>query len=144
VVEVGLTEGEGVSSVAEGLAVTFKKLGRALRWGLVTGGMMALGWFGHEYPKRWAWNIYLYLFWLTAVISVFVAVSKDVQKKIRERGRSVPMSLDLLTDIAQIIVLASWGHFWMAGVWTLHTGIYNSVFTIEEEKKCEESSPSQP
>lgn len=102
--------------------------------------MMWLGYIGIFHNVKWAWNIYRFVFWLGVILTFFIAVMKDVQKQIYERGRSAPASLDLATDITQILVLAATGHFWMSGFWTFHTSIYNAVFTIgkkreEEEKK---------
>jgi len=119
------------------------RIGRAIRWGIVTGSMMGLGYFGIMDKLPWAWNLYRFMFWLTVVLTVFMMLAKDQQKLLRARGRSVPKSIDLATDLAQIIFLAAVGNFWMAGFWVFHTGVYNSILDMKEEVKCAESSPSQ-
>jgi len=123
------------------------RIWKAIRWGMITGGMMYMGYIGITEEVPWAWNLYRFMFWLTIVITFFVMASKDQQKSLAARGRSVPMTIDLATDLAQIAFLAAMGHFWMAGFWTFHTGVYNAVFekTLEslKEEKCAEPSPSQ-
>lgn len=121
--------------------MSLTRVRRALQWTGVTGAMMWFGYDGWFNEVEWEWNIYRFMFWLTVVITFFVMISKDIQKSIRERGRSVPAALDIATDVVQIVALAAVGKFWMAGFWTFHAMMYNAVFTRkEEEKKCEEQS----
>ena len=130
--------GVAVETLEEGEQVgTFKRLGRAIRWGLVTGSMMGLGYFGYMDKLPWAWNLYRFMFWLTVVLTIFMMIAKDQQKMLRTRGRSVPAWIDIATDIAQIGFLAAVGYFWMAGFWTFHTGVYNAIMNMKEEKKDE-------
>ena len=93
-----------------------KKVIRIISWLLLNFAMMAILILASFFHHQWAYNIFIFLFWVNVILTILVCLSKDVKPKIEAKGRSVPQWLSNSYDMIFVMILAYHAWFILATV----------------------------
>jgi hypothetical protein len=94
---------------------------RQLYYLIFNGGMLLSGYYGLFENVQGARYIFLFLVWWSVVGATTVYFNTKTHAIIKEKGRAMPVHLDVCVDLGTMFMLIWTGH-WIAGVFFLiHT-----------------------
>ena len=106
-------------------------------WVLVNGLFSFILYLGTYKEIQGFLNVSILWTWFLFFVS-FGALSSDVQKTLKKRGRSVPQAIDAMFDVTIISVFAFYGCWLTAIAYNIHFIIMLGVWDkIEKEKSNE-------
>jgi hypothetical protein len=107
---------------------------RFVSWLFINSAFGVCAVLGLFYQRVWAKNILLFGVWTFALLMTVAAMSPDVQRLARKKGRSVPQWLSVGFDVALIVALAAVGRFVAATVWFWQVLCEAHVYKESDEK----------
>ena len=121
------------------MGVTKTKIYRTIAWIVLNAILLICGIMGFTLGVEGAKNLFMFLFWLSFVLS-FSYLNDKMRYDVQKRGRSVPRIVSVLVDFTIICMLAINARFIMATCWLIQMGMEEYGFTTPA--KCEEKNES--
>jgi hypothetical protein len=109
---------------------------RTFLWWLVNGLAAVMLYVGYFRNIEGARNVFLFLTWFNFALCVCVAFAADVQKSIRNKGRSVPAWISVTYDVAMVTVMVWIGLWWTASAYTFSALINNGIYMKDDEARA--------
>lgn len=106
---------------------------RAITWWIVNAACAGLLYVGYFLGVEGAKNLFLFLVWLN-LLTCLCMLNGDVQKSIREKGRSVPAWISVGYDVAMVAVMVWIGLWFTASAFTLAAFLHNGVFMRDQKR----------
>ena len=108
---------------------------KQLKYFLYNGLLILTAYFGLGQGVEGATYCFFFMAWLLIVTAFTVYLNPELKKKARDKGRSVPMALDVLVDLAIIYLLVWNGHFITGAFFLIHSGMTADIYKEEEDVK---------
>lgn len=105
---------------------------RFLRWSAINAAFGVCVYYALYRNVPWCDNVMVFITWAMAIITVIAALSAP--GFMAKEGRSAPVWLGAVYDIALIAALAAYGRFGLAALWTIQA-VFEAGFYMEIKKK---------
>lgn len=108
-----------------------------LKWIIINGLFLAVAVLGLHYQNPYAQNFLMFAIWAVTVLTVIVAFNDEMVERSRSR-KHVNRKLDAIYDTVFIALLATYGWFFYASLYTVHFMTHQYIYWGENELNVEE------